>query len=65
VKFLWFSRYLLLGFIAAWVLLIFFGPASELTLALGLCAAVGIGFSALLCVIAQLAVMLGRKRGAR
>jgi len=65
VKFVWFSRYLLLAFIVAYVVLLLLGLVGSMTaFGLGTYVAIGIGLAAFLCVVSQLVFVLRRKRAA-
>ena len=67
MKFVWYSRYLLLGFIVAWMILLVAGLLGEAELAMGLGGwlAIGIGLSAILCIVAQVVFLVRRKREVR
>jgi hypothetical protein len=66
VRFVWFSRYLLLAFVVSYVVLLLVGLAgSSIAMAAGMFAPIGMGVAAMLCVISQVVFTFRHKRGVR
>jgi hypothetical protein len=64
VRFVWFSRYLLLAFIVSYVVLLLIGLAGSGTaMGIGMFMPIGMGAAATLCVVAQIVVAIRRERG--
>ena len=65
MRFVWFSRYLLLAFIVSYVVLLMIGlTGSGRAMSIGMFMPIGMGVAAIFCVVTQVLFAIRRKRGA-